>query len=174
MKPSVEWELAGETKVLIENLPNANLSVTNRTWRDLWSNPGLRGGKPATNCVSCGTAPCVEINRFYAYKKNRWNCDFMFILIVMFEVGLSTIKTYSPYEIASIPVLICNSSPHLLLFSPNILSLPLCLSMTKPLCNFMCHGSSYGRGLLAPTEPTSLRTITCWLSVAAHWIYSYP
>jgi hypothetical protein len=35
---------------------NANLSTTNPTWTDPGSNPGLRGERPATNRLSCGTA----------------------------------------------------------------------------------------------------------------------
>jgi hypothetical protein len=48
----VECELAGETKVLGENLPHATLSTTNPTWPDHGSNLGCHGGKPATNCLS--------------------------------------------------------------------------------------------------------------------------
>jgi hypothetical protein len=48
----VEWKLAGETKVLGENLPSATLSTTNPTWPDPGSNPGHRGWKPATNRLS--------------------------------------------------------------------------------------------------------------------------
>jgi hypothetical protein len=46
-----------ETEVLGENLPPATLSTTNPTWPDPGSNPGRRGGKPATNCLSYGAAP---------------------------------------------------------------------------------------------------------------------
>jgi hypothetical protein len=35
---------------------SATLSTTNPTWRDSGSNPGRRGGKPAINCLSSGTA----------------------------------------------------------------------------------------------------------------------
>jgi hypothetical protein len=52
----MEWELAGETEVLAENLPSANFSTINPTWPDLGSIPGRRGGKPATNRLSYGTA----------------------------------------------------------------------------------------------------------------------
>jgi hypothetical protein len=52
----VECELAGETKVLGENLPpRATLSTTNPTWPDLGSNSSRRDGKPATNGRSYGT-----------------------------------------------------------------------------------------------------------------------
>jgi hypothetical protein len=53
---SMEWELAGKTAVLGENLPSATLSTTNPTWPDPGSNPGRCGGKPATNRLSYGTA----------------------------------------------------------------------------------------------------------------------
>jgi hypothetical protein len=36
--------------------PSATLPTTNPTWPDLGSNPGSRGGKPATNRLSYGTA----------------------------------------------------------------------------------------------------------------------
>jgi hypothetical protein len=36
--------------------PSATLSTTNPTWTDLRSNPGLRGERPATNCLSHGMA----------------------------------------------------------------------------------------------------------------------
>jgi hypothetical protein len=35
--------------------PSATLSTTNLTWTDPGSNPGLRGGRPATNRLSHGT-----------------------------------------------------------------------------------------------------------------------
>jgi hypothetical protein len=37
--------------------PSATLSTTNPTWTDPGSNPGLRGGRPAANRPSHGTAP---------------------------------------------------------------------------------------------------------------------
>jgi hypothetical protein len=36
--------------------PSATLSTTNPTWTDPGSNPGLRGGRPAANRLSHGTA----------------------------------------------------------------------------------------------------------------------
>jgi hypothetical protein len=41
--------------------PIATLSTTNPTWPDLGSNPGRRGGKPATNRLSYGTALLLRI-----------------------------------------------------------------------------------------------------------------
>jgi hypothetical protein len=46
----VEWNWQGKT------CPNATLSATNPTWTDPGSNPGLRGGRPAANSLSPGTA----------------------------------------------------------------------------------------------------------------------
>jgi hypothetical protein len=46
-----KWQ--GKPKYLEKTCPSATLSTTNPTW----PNPGRRGGKPATNRLSYGTAP---------------------------------------------------------------------------------------------------------------------
>jgi hypothetical protein len=51
---SVEWELSGETEVLGENLSQCHYPP--QIQHDLGSNPGRRGGKPATKCQSYGTS----------------------------------------------------------------------------------------------------------------------
>jgi hypothetical protein len=57
VEQSVEWKLAGEIEVLgKKTCPRVTLSTTNFTWPDLGSNPFRRGGKPATNSLSYGTA----------------------------------------------------------------------------------------------------------------------
>jgi hypothetical protein len=56
MEESVECELAGETELFGEICPTATLSNINPTWPDPGSNPGRRGGKPATNRLSRGKA----------------------------------------------------------------------------------------------------------------------
>jgi hypothetical protein len=52
----VEWWLAGETELLGANLPQCHFvhHKSHMTW--LGANPGRRGGKPATNRLSYGTA----------------------------------------------------------------------------------------------------------------------
>jgi hypothetical protein len=71
MENLVEWRLAGETEVLGENLPGATLSTTNPTWPDPGSNPGRRGGKPATNRLSYGAALCWGLVLPY-FSPTRW------------------------------------------------------------------------------------------------------
>jgi hypothetical protein len=49
-----DWQ--GKPKYSEKTCPSATLSTTNPTWPDLGSNPGRRGGKPATNRLSYGAA----------------------------------------------------------------------------------------------------------------------
>jgi hypothetical protein len=54
---SSRWNenLQGKPKYSEKIYHSVTLSTTNPTWPDLGSNPGRRGGKPATNRLSCGT-----------------------------------------------------------------------------------------------------------------------
>jgi hypothetical protein len=49
-----DWQ--GKPKYSEKTCSSATLLTKNPTWPDLGSNPGRRGGKPATNRLSCGTA----------------------------------------------------------------------------------------------------------------------
>jgi hypothetical protein len=56
MENLVEWILAGETEVPGENLPQRRFVHHKFHLPDPGSNPGRRGGKPATNRLSYGAA----------------------------------------------------------------------------------------------------------------------
>jgi hypothetical protein len=53
-------------------------STTNPTWTDPGSNPGLRGGRPAANRLSHGTAYCgCLVGKFVTY----YNCTSNFMVL---------------------------------------------------------------------------------------------
>jgi hypothetical protein len=45
--------------------PSATLPTTNPTWTDPGLNPGLRGGRPAANRLSHGTAYSITLQATY-------------------------------------------------------------------------------------------------------------
>jgi fermentation-respiration switch protein FrsA (DUF1100 family) len=65
VEKQMECRLAGETEALGENLPQRNFCPSqNPTWRDPGLNPGLSGGKPATNGLSYGAVLVLEVSRW--------------------------------------------------------------------------------------------------------------
>jgi hypothetical protein len=62
------WQ--GKPKHSEKTCPNATLFTTNPAWPDPGSNPGRRGGKPATNRLSCGMAQ-NDTNSEWSSKASR-------------------------------------------------------------------------------------------------------
>jgi hypothetical protein len=60
------WQ--GKPKYWEKTCPSATLSTTNLTWPGLGSNPSCRGGKPATNRLSYGTALYLEVRHLRNYR----------------------------------------------------------------------------------------------------------
>jgi len=54
-----------------KHLPRATLSTINLTWWELGSNPGLRGGRPATNCLS----HCTDCKSENQSEEQWWVVD---------------------------------------------------------------------------------------------------
>jgi hypothetical protein len=72
----VEWDLTGRTEIFWENLPQFTLCSTNPTRSDLGSNQGRRGGKPATNRLSYGTAMMdIKLRVLNIGTKRKWQVN---------------------------------------------------------------------------------------------------
>jgi hypothetical protein len=57
-----DWQ--GKSKYSEKTCPSATLSTTNPTWPYPGSNPGRRGGKPATNRLSYGAACIMKLDKY--------------------------------------------------------------------------------------------------------------
>jgi hypothetical protein len=66
----VEWRLQGKPKYSEKICPSAVLSTTNPTWPEPGTNPGRRGGTPATNRLSYGAANATTL----VIKLEFYNC----------------------------------------------------------------------------------------------------
>jgi hypothetical protein len=69
--------------------PSATLSTTNPTWIELGSNPGLRGGRPAANLLSHGTAYKHSYYRgFQCGRTYVHRCTYVYNALLHIEVCL--------------------------------------------------------------------------------------
>jgi hypothetical protein len=68
-------KLTGENRsTQRKTCPSTTLSTTNPTWTDPGSNPGLRGERPATYCLSHGTARQETNLNITIRGRNRSGC----------------------------------------------------------------------------------------------------
>jgi hypothetical protein len=75
MENLVEWTvLAGETEVLGENLGQRHFAHHKSHLPDPGANPGHRGGKPATNRLSFGSADVVFVKGNVALEQIFSEC----------------------------------------------------------------------------------------------------
>jgi hypothetical protein len=82
-------KLTGENRRTREKTcPSATLSTTNPAWTDLGSNPGLRGGRPAANRLSHGTAYNSVCNIL------SYNVDSFWLLIYFYLIHSRLCCTY--------------------------------------------------------------------------------
>jgi hypothetical protein len=79
VEKQMECKLAGETKVLGENLPQRHFCPSqNPTWADPDLNPGRRGGKPATNRLTYDAALLSYLAAFLSQSSANlflWGLD---------------------------------------------------------------------------------------------------
>jgi hypothetical protein len=83
----------GKPKYSEKTCPKATLSTTNHTWPDPGSNPGPRGGKPATNRLSYGAAlycsrpiTCILVKLLLQFIIVILNCKLSHVLVNNFFV----------------------------------------------------------------------------------------
>jgi hypothetical protein len=72
-----------------ETCPNATLSTTNPTWTEPGSNPGLRGERPATNCLSHSMAYSKELPAYLCLTSPMTNCRRVQTIVKLGSVSLT-------------------------------------------------------------------------------------
>jgi hypothetical protein len=100
-----DWQ--GKPKYSEKTCPSASLSTTDPTWSDLGSNPGRRGGKPATNRLSYGPAwshrnLLYQISTFsFFFLGGISQCELVvkipYLIELTFRIMLSMLQPVSPH-----------------------------------------------------------------------------
>jgi hypothetical protein len=164
MQKLVEW-LAGETEVDRENLPQCRLFITNSTcWPD--TNPGRRGGKPASNSLSYGTA-------FFHLYVTRPSYRVPFLYILSYASGFRFLQEYPTHHGG----IICTFSLTLYGNIPCILRehIPTCNELTqKSIAQHIIQNSAMRRKvslmlkLLQVNERIKDRRYWMWFSLSGY------
>jgi hypothetical protein len=100
---NANWQ--GKPKYSEKTCPSATLSTTNPTWPDSSSNAGRRGGKPATNRLSYGTA---LLSPYFTCNSNRtlWNLTVSLALdiCIMWKIhkGMRSVNNGPPWSLRSL------------------------------------------------------------------------
>jgi hypothetical protein len=96
-----DWQ--GKPKYSEKICPSTTLSTTNPTWLDLRSNPGRRGGKPATNHLNYGEKVGLTYNQpWHQQKKNSRKIQHWADFINFFLYCRPFCKTYDEWRAADI------------------------------------------------------------------------
>jgi hypothetical protein len=94
------WQ--GKWKYLEKICRSVALSTTNPTWPDSGINPGLRGGKPATTRLSCGTAgislPSFTANRYNILRRFKCGLNIVLFTSILILVILLRYAMYSHWS----------------------------------------------------------------------------
>jgi hypothetical protein len=92
-----DWQ--GKPKYSEKTCSNATLSTTNPTWLDLWSNPGRRGGKAATNRLSYGTAFYLSKYTYQIFLQcQELSCPRIWKWKMLFAVKSETVLEVSAFQ----------------------------------------------------------------------------
>jgi hypothetical protein len=124
----------GKPKYSEKTSPKTALSPTDPTWFEQGSSPSRRGGKPATNCLSYGTAVSVSMSKvaFRFDDSFSVSCRTM-VLVPLLRKGRAVIY----HTLNSLSLVSCNAFPHAgKQMNSTLPPPPICLSGNLSLASF--------------------------------------